>query len=162
GLLVGALSLGLVGGLGVAPFEFSADRVALEGIGVVPWVVPMAVVVVVSTAFAYFTGLLAAGTLGSRVASFVGLFEVLFAVVLAWLLLADVPTYVQAFGGAFVVAGVVLVKLERDRAGSGTVDAPGVDSLPVTLPAGISPPRDRAGGAPDDQVRREHQLLDGR
>jgi drug/metabolite transporter (DMT)-like permease len=72
-------------------------------------------VVLVATAFAYLSSLLGAVRLGSRVASFVGLIEVLFAVVFAWLLLGQVPTYLQAIGGAFIVAGVVLVKLEREK-----------------------------------------------
>ena len=70
----------------------------------------MAVVVVLSTAFAYATGVFAATRLGYRVASFVGLVEVLFAVLLSWVLLHEAPTVVQAAGGALIVFGVVLVR----------------------------------------------------
>ena len=49
--------------------------------------------------------------LGSRLASFVALLEVVAGVVFAWLLLAQLPRAVQLVGGLFVLAGVVLVKL---------------------------------------------------
>ncbi|MGD8193186.1 EamA family transporter [Herbiconiux sp. P18] len=115
GLVVGGLLLGLVGATGLLPFTFSFDPVQLPVVGEVSWMVPMAVVVLVATAFAYLTGILGAIRLGSRVASFVGLVEVLFAVLFAWLLLGEVPTLVQLAGGALIVAGVVFVKLERER-----------------------------------------------
>ena len=66
-----------------------------------------------ATAFAYLTGILSAAKLGSRVASFIGLLEVLFAILFAWWLLGEVPTLLQVLGGAFIVAGIVLVKMER-------------------------------------------------
>lgn len=115
GLLVGAAALVSAGVLGILPFEATAADVDLFGT-TRPWWVPMAVIVLVATAFAYVTGIVAAGRLGARVASFVGLFEVLFAVVLAWVLLDEVPTVVQAFGGALIVAGVILVRLESTPA----------------------------------------------
>jgi drug/metabolite transporter (DMT)-like permease len=114
GLLVGAVGVTLVGLVGLIPFTASTSSVALLGASV-PWFIPMAVVVVVATAFAYVAGLLAAGRLGSRLASFVGLFEVLFATLLSWLLLGQVPTLLQAAGGALIIAGVVCVRLERGR-----------------------------------------------
>ena len=86
----------------------------------------MAFVAVASTAFAYASGVRAAKLLGARLASFVGLFEVLFAVLVSWVLLDEVPTAVQAVGGALIVAGVVAV-----RAGEGADDeavAPAPDS----------------------------------
>ncbi|MFB2583288.1 DMT family transporter [Herbiconiux sp. P15] len=114
GLLVGGLALGLVGLTGLLPFTMSFDDVVMPLVGEVSWMVPMAVVVIVATSFAYVAGILGAARLGSRVASFVGLVEVLFAVLFAWLLLGEVPTLVQALGGALIVGGVVFVKLQRD------------------------------------------------
>jgi drug/metabolite transporter (DMT)-like permease len=73
----------------------------------------MLVVVVIATAFAYFSGILATARLGSRLASFVGLLEVLFAVLIAWWLLGEVPTVLQGVGGALIIAGIVLVRLEQ-------------------------------------------------
>ena len=43
--------------------------------------------------------------IGSRVASFVGLSEVLFALGFAWLFLAEVPAPIQFAGGALILAG---------------------------------------------------------
>jgi drug/metabolite transporter (DMT)-like permease len=115
GLVVGGLMLGGVGAVGLVPFTFSFEPVTMPVVGEVSWMLPMAVVVLVATAFAYFAGLIGAIRLGSRVASFVGLVEVLFAVLFAWLLLGEAPSLMQAAGGALIVAGVVFVKLEREK-----------------------------------------------
>ena len=70
--------------------------------------------VLVSTSAAYLLGIAGGSRLGSRVASFVGLVEVLFAVLAAWVLLGDLPAPIQFAGGALILAGVVLVKLQRE------------------------------------------------
>ena len=49
--------------------------------------------------------------LGSTMASFVGLSEVLFAVLLAWLLLGEVPGPMQVVGGLLILGGVVAVRV---------------------------------------------------
>ena len=64
----------------------------------------------VTAAVPYVTGIAATRRLGSRLASFVALSEVLFAVVFAWLLRDQVPHPVQVLGGVLVLAGVVLVR----------------------------------------------------
>ncbi|SMF19543.1 threonine/homoserine efflux transporter RhtA [Cellulosimicrobium cellulans J34] len=110
GLGVGAAGLGAAGLVGLLPLAARFEDVALLGSSV-PWFVPLAVVVLVATAFAYVSGVAATVRMGERLASFVGLSEVLFAVVIAWLLLGEVPTLVQAAGGVLVVVGVVLVRL---------------------------------------------------
>jgi drug/metabolite transporter (DMT)-like permease len=61
---------------------------------------------------------MAARALGSKLASFVGLTEVLFAVLFAWLLLGQLPTVVQLLGGALIVAGVAMVRIDELREGS--------------------------------------------
>jgi drug/metabolite transporter (DMT)-like permease len=70
----------------------------------------------VAAAFAYLLGTYAARALGATVASFVGLSEVLFAILFAWLLLGELPRPVQLAGGVVVVAGVVAVRLGEARA----------------------------------------------
>lgn len=109
GLLFGAVAITALGATGAVPLATVGGDVDLLGSSA-PWFVPMAVIVLLSTSFAYATGVFAATLLGSRVASFVGLVEVLFAVLLSWSLLNEVPTVVQAVGGALIIVGVVLVR----------------------------------------------------
>lgn len=65
---------------------------------------------VLAAALAYATGVAAIRRLGARVSSFVGLTEVLFAVLFAALLLGRRPGPVQLVGGAVVLVGIVLVR----------------------------------------------------
>ena len=53
--------------------------------------------------------------LGARLASFLGLTEVLFAVLWAWLLLSQLPGRMQLLGGVFIIAGVALVRIDELR-----------------------------------------------
>jgi drug/metabolite transporter (DMT)-like permease len=76
----------------------------------VAWWLPVLALGVVTAAVSYASGIAASRALGARVASFVGLLEVLFSVVFAWLLLGQLPGVVQLLGGVLVLAGVVLVK----------------------------------------------------
>lgn len=115
GLLVGALALLLAGWLGLVPLRWSVADVALAG-HTVPWWLDVAAIGLFAAAFAYVAGINAARRLGSKVASFVGLSEVLFAVGWAWLLLSELPALVQLLGGALIFAGVVLVKLDESTA----------------------------------------------
>jgi drug/metabolite transporter (DMT)-like permease len=77
----------------------------------VPWWLPFVGLGVITAALAYTTGIAASRRLGSRLASFVALLEVVAAVGFAWLLLDQLPATLQLVGGAFVLAGVVVVKL---------------------------------------------------
>ena len=79
------------------------------------WWVPLAGLVLLSTVLSYVTGIMAARALGSKVASFVSLTEVLFAVIWAWLLLGELPAIIQLIGGVLIVAGVVLVRSDELR-----------------------------------------------
>lgn len=122
GLIVGAVVLGLAGLVGALPMAASARRVDLAGADV-PWWVPLIELAVVSAALAYATGVLAVRALGSKVASFVGLTEVLFAVLFAWVLLGELPGPVQLLGGVAIVGGVLAVRLDEQR-GEPAVPAP--------------------------------------
>lgn len=112
GLLVGAVATAAVGLTGVLPLTVSAVPVVLGG-ATLPWWLPMGIVAVVATAAAYSLSLAGSRRLGSRLASFAGLTEVLFAAALAWLLLGEQPGPLQLVGGACILAGVVLVRSER-------------------------------------------------
>ena len=65
----------------------------------------------VAAAIAYVTGIAASRRLGSRLASFVALLEVVAAVVFAWLLLDELPRGIQLVGGLLILVGVVVVKV---------------------------------------------------
>lgn len=110
GLLTGALGLGLLGLVGVLPMTASTADVDLAG-SPVAWWVPIVLLGVVTAALAYVAGIEAGRRLGSRLASFVALLEVVAAVGFAWVLLGELPRGVQLAGGALVLAGVVTVKL---------------------------------------------------
>jgi drug/metabolite transporter (DMT)-like permease len=68
---------------------------------------------VVAGAVAYGTGIAATRRLGSKVAAFLGLTEVLFAIAIAWLLLDELPMPVQLAGGALIIGGVAAVRYEE-------------------------------------------------
>jgi drug/metabolite transporter (DMT)-like permease len=72
-------------------------------------------VALIASVVAYVAGIGAARALGARLSSFVGLTEVMFAVLIAWLVLDELPTAVQLVGGGLIVAGVALVRLDESR-----------------------------------------------
>lgn len=110
GLLVGGAVLGLAGLVGVLPMEAATSEVAFAGVDVVWWV-PLVLLGVVTAAVAYTTGIAAGRRLGSRLASFVALLEVVAAVLFAWLLLDELSRPIQLVGGVLILVGVVAVKL---------------------------------------------------
>ena len=109
GLVTAAVTIGLVGLTGALPMHATTGDVAYRGV-TVPWVVPVVALGVVTAALAYLTGVAGVRRLGARLASFIGLTEVLAAVLFAWLLLAQLPTPLQWLGGVLVLGGVVVVK----------------------------------------------------
>lgn len=115
GLLWGGVLLLGAGLVGIVPFE--APRAGVSFVGAtVPWWVPIVALGVVTAALAYVLGIAASRRLGSRLASFVGLAEVVSALLFAWLLLGEAPTVVQLAGGALILLGVVLVKIGEPAA----------------------------------------------
>lgn len=110
GLLVGTAALALLAGLGLLPVRTAASAVTYGG-APVPWWLPLVGLGLVTAAFAYVTGIAASRLLGSQVASFVALLEVVSAIAFAWLLLGQHPGSTQLLGALFVVAGVLVVKL---------------------------------------------------
>jgi len=109
GMLIG------FGAAGVVPMAATTADVRLLGHGA-SWLVPVAGLAVVAGVIPYVAGIGAARLLGAKVASFVGLTEVLFAVLFAWLMLGQLPGPVQLVGGAFIVAGVAMVRVDELRA----------------------------------------------
>ena len=117
GLLTGALVMGLLCLTGLMPFRAPAVDVVLAGVEV-PWWMPILWVAGVATTLGYAFGVMAVPRIGSRVASFVGLSEVLFALAFAWIFLAEVPAPIQFAGGALLLAGVVLVRADASSSGN--------------------------------------------
>jgi drug/metabolite transporter (DMT)-like permease len=114
GMCVGGATLGLLGWAGLLPLHASTGPVNLLGHRV-SWLVPVAGLSLVAAAVAYAAGIGAARRLGAKLASFVGMSEVLFAILFAWVLLGQLPTDMQFLGGAFILVGVALVRLDELR-----------------------------------------------
>lgn len=133
GLIVGAVATVGVGLTGLLPLAFSTGQVELGGT-TMSWWEPVLVVALVATAAAYSLSIAGSRRLGARIASFAGLTEVVSAVILAWLLLGEQPDARQLAGGACIIAGVVLVRLERTTDVSASVRQTG------TTRAGLSSP----------------------
>ena len=114
GMGIGAATLLALGGTGALPMHATFGTVDFAGHRV-SWLVPIAGLSLVAAVIAYVAGIVAARMLGARLASFAGLAEVIFAVVIAWLLLGQLPTGVQLGGGALIVAGIALVRIDELR-----------------------------------------------
>jgi drug/metabolite transporter (DMT)-like permease len=109
GLWLATAVLLLAGAAGVVPLHANNAAVTY-GDTEVPFWLPVLGLGVVTAAVAYVSGIAASRRLGPRLASFVALLEVLSGLVFAWLLLGQLPTWVQFVGGLLVLAGVVTVK----------------------------------------------------
>ncbi len=114
GVVVGGAALLFAGAVGVLDMSWNTDPASFQGVEV-PWWLPVAGLAVVTCSLAYLFGIVGIRALGSRVASFVALLEVLFGLLFAWLLLGELPRAVQVVGGGAIVLGVVLVKLGETR-----------------------------------------------
>ena len=112
GLVLGTAVLGALGLVGLLPMRGSTASVTYAG-ATVAWWLPLLVLGVVTAAIAYTSGIAAGRRLGSRLASFVALLEVVAGVVFAWLLLGELPRPIQLLGGVVILAGVVMVKLDE-------------------------------------------------
>ncbi|GIJ28158.1 membrane protein [Micromonospora qiuiae] len=115
GMAVGAGALLVLGLAGALPLRATFGAVDFAGQRT-SWLVPIAGLALVAAVVAYLSGVAATRILGARLASFVGLTEVMFAVLIAWLVLGELPSVVQLFGGALIVVGVALVRLDELRA----------------------------------------------
>ncbi|MEP6797694.1 MAG: DMT family transporter [Lapillicoccus sp.] len=117
GMVVGAVALAVAGLVRLVPMTFRTADVRMGGANL-PWWLAVGELAIIAAAAAYLLGTFAARRLGSTVSSFVGLSEVLFAIVFAWLLLGELPRAIQLVGGVLIVGGVVTVRageLRRDR-----------------------------------------------
>jgi len=125
GMCVGAVALAALGWIGVLPLTATTGDVAFLGHRV-SWAVPVLGLSLVAAVIAYVAGIGAARRLGAKLASFIGMAEVLFAILFAWVLLGQLPSAVQFLGGAFILGGVTLVRIDELEASpaAGRPDAP--------------------------------------
>ncbi|WP_052226464.1 EamA family transporter [Microbacterium mangrovi] len=124
-LVLGSVMLLVIAATGLLPLGASAAPVAFAG-GDVPWWVPILALGVISGGIAYSAGIAAVRRLGSRLASFVGILELVFAVGFAWILLGQTPTIVQVIGGGLVLAGIIVLRLGERPAVATTGTAEGL------------------------------------
>jgi drug/metabolite transporter (DMT)-like permease len=113
GLIVGTAAVLVLGAAGVMPLTFTTNDVVVAG-WTTSWVVPILAMAVISTAIAYTLGIMGVARLRPRFASLLGLSEVMFAVLAAWVLLGEAITPTQAVGGAIVLVGLALAR-QGDR-----------------------------------------------
>ncbi len=114
------------GAVGALPMHAELTDVRFVEIKV-SWLVPVAGLSVIAAALAYVTGIEAARRLGARLASFLGLTEVLFAILFAWLLLGQLSAGLQIAGGVLIVIGVALVRIGELRGGARPGNLAGAD-----------------------------------
>jgi drug/metabolite transporter (DMT)-like permease len=129
GMGAGAAMLVLLGAVGVLPMHATFGDVTFAG-HQMSWLVPVAGLSLVAAVVAYVAGIGAARILGARLSSFVGLTEVLFAILVAWVVLGELPTVVQLIGGVLILAGVTLVRVDELRAGRRSRPASGPAATP--------------------------------
>jgi len=128
GLMLGTVALGVAGFVGLAAWEWSTSAVILAG-NAVPFWVSLIGMGVAAAAIAYGLGVIATRAIGSKMASFFGLTEVLFAVLFAWLLLGQLPGLIQLLGGAIILTGVIAVKLDEEAPALPVEDTPRVEDM---------------------------------
>jgi drug/metabolite transporter (DMT)-like permease len=126
-MAVGAVVLVAAGLVGVLPVHVVFGDVRFAG-HATSWLVPVLGLSIIAAVISYVAGIGAARRLGARLASFLGLTEVLFAVLFAWLLLGQLPGRMQLLGGVFIVAGVALVRVDELRSPAAEPLADGSDT----------------------------------
>lgn len=109
GMLVAGASVLLLAGTGAVAWQVS-DRTATLAGSEVPVVAPVVGLVLVCTVSAYVAGVQAARMLGSRLASFAGMLEVVLAAVVSWMLLGEEVTSTQALGAVAILTGVLVIR----------------------------------------------------
>lgn len=109
GMVVAAAVLAVTMLVGLVPVAMRTAPVSY-GSTEVPWWLPVLGLGAVTCGVAYATGIAAGRSLGSRLSSFLGLLEVVSGALLAWLLIGQTMSVLQAVGGVVVLAGIVTVQ----------------------------------------------------
>jgi drug/metabolite transporter (DMT)-like permease len=116
GMCVGAAFLAIAGETGIPSVSADAGDVELLRRHV-SWIAPVLELSLVAAAVPYVAAIAAARRLGARRASVIGIAEVLLAVLYERPLLGQLPSAMQFTGGAFMLAGVVLVHVDENQQG---------------------------------------------
>src|SRR5680860_1218033 len=137
GMIVATVGFAFLGVTGLLPMAFASEPAQLIGVSL-PWWGAVLELALIAAATPYIAGIIAARVLGAKLASFVGLSEVMFAVLFAWVLLGELPRPVQLLGGLFILAGVVAVRAEQsgDQAGDPSPEGMSPEGM---SPEGMSP-----------------------
>jgi drug/metabolite transporter (DMT)-like permease len=125
-MCVGAVALAVLGFTGALPLHATNADVHFLRLHV-SWIVPVLGLSLIAAVIAYVAGIGAARRLGAKLASFIGMTEVLFAILFAWLALGQLPTPIQFLGGAFILAGIALVRAGENAPVPVTADEAEVD-----------------------------------
>ncbi|MCL2580921.1 MAG: DMT family transporter [Streptosporangiales bacterium] len=112
GLCVAAVTLAAAGAAGAVPMAATTAPVSFLG-HPVSWIWPVLAVGALSTGAAFITAVAAVRALGAKLATFLGMSEVLFSVAFAALMLSQVPTATQFAGGALILLGCALVRADE-------------------------------------------------
>ncbi|WP_369045917.1 EamA family transporter [Sinomonas sp. P10A9] len=140
GMVFGAITIGVLALVGLLPVAATFGSVDLLGTGL-PWIVPLAGITLVAAVLAYTLGIIGTQRLGSKVASFVSLTEVLFSVIASWIMIGDVPGPLQFVGGALIVGGVVMVRTDELR-------SPAAEAVPDFAPEALPAAEPATGALP--------------
>ena len=106
---IGAVILLAASAAGILPLAAQTGVTVLAD-RAVGWWLPALLLILISAVLAYPSGIVAVRRLGSSLASFVSLTEVIFAVGLAFVLLGQRPEPIQLVGGVLILAGIALVQ----------------------------------------------------
>ena len=128
GLIFGALATATLGVVGVMPLTFATNDTVIAGL-TMSWVVPVVALGVITTAIAYTLGIMGIARLRPRFASLVGLSEVMFAVLAAWLLLGQAITLTQVVGGCRPGLALARQGDRSEKIAATWPDVGGVDEL---------------------------------
>jgi len=141
GLVVAAVAISALGATGVLPVTFTTNDAVIAGTAV-HWIIPVLMVGVVAAAIAYTLGIAGVARLRPGFASLLGLSEVLFAVLAAWVLLGEAISTTQAIGGAIVLVGLALARQGHRSAEVTAATWPDVGAIELAVSPPVTSPRD--------------------
>ncbi|MGW1888292.1 EamA family transporter [Streptomyces sp. NPDC001970] len=146
GLLIGALVLTVVARPWGMDWSVLGGSASMGGTAV-PAALLLGWIVLIATVVAYVTGVISVRRLSPQVAGVVACLEAVIATVLAWVLLRELLSAPQIFGGAVVLVGAFIAQSSTPKAPSepvvgggpgGTADVPDAESDAELPDAGAS------------------------